>query len=106
MAPPQPVARPESDNGGNGAIKWIGGGIAGLALLGLIGAGTGGGGSLIGALLGGLLGHKLAQGMNKAPTPPAARAAAPATAPAPATTSVQRSGFGTTAASTGVNAGA
>ena len=103
VTPPQPV-RPQAQGGGNSndMLKWVGGGVAAVAVLGLIGAGTGGGG-LLGGLIGGMLGHKLAQGMSKAP---ATAAHAPAAhAPAAATTSVQRSGFGTTSSTSSFSSG-
>jgi hypothetical protein len=105
VEPPQPVGEPASAKGGNNTIKWIGGGALGLALLGLIGAGTSGGGSLLGALIGGLLGQKLAQSATKAQTTAAQRTAAPAPTTAPASTTVQRSGFGTTAATSASSSG-
>lgn len=101
VTPPHPV-RPQAqaaDGSRNDTLKWIGGGLAVAAVLGIVGVGSGGGG-LIGSLIGGLLGQKMAQNMNRAPT----TAHAPdAHAPAAAATSVQRGGFGSTASASGVH---
>lgn len=105
VTPPQRVQpQPQSQGGGNSndTLKWVGGGVAAVAVLGLIGAGTGGGG-LLGGLIGGMLGHKLAQGMNKAPT--TAAHAPSAHAPAAATSTVQRGGFGTTSSTSSFSSG-
>ncbi len=108
VTPPQRV-QPQAQGGGNSndTLKWVGGGVAAVAVLGLIGAGTGGGG-LLGGLIGGMLGHKLAQGMSKAPATAAHAPAAHASgahAPAAAATTVQRGGFGTTSSSSSFSSG-
>lgn len=93
---PEPLPQGGLLASNNGMLKWAGGAVAALFLLGLIGGGTGGGGLLAG-ILGGMMGHKLATSMRGAPT--AAQTAPAAPARATQSTTVQRGGFGSTASS-------
>ena len=112
----QAAAATEPSGGFGGAfssipnpMKWAGGGLAVLALVGML-AGTGlSGGGLLGGLLGGMLANRLMQ--NKAPTA-APHAGAPTSAAAHAggssassTPAVSRGGFGATAGAHGGGSG-
>jgi hypothetical protein len=84
----------------NSTLKWAGGAVAGLFLLGLVSGGLAGGGvggsGILGGILGGLLGNKIANSMRSSPG-----TATPAATPRSAaqSTTVQRGGFGSTGAS-------
>ncbi len=95
---PAPLPQGGLLSSNNSALKWAGGAVAGLFLLGLVSGGTGGGGGLLGGFIDGLLGHKIANSMRTAPS-----TATPASSPAPRaaaqSTTVQRGGFGSTGAS-------
>ncbi len=73
-------------------FKWIGGGLAVMALAVML-AGTGGGGGLLGGLIGGAIASRLMQGTQ---SPAVSRAGG---AHGEAGQSVSRGGFGATAAS-------
>jgi hypothetical protein len=99
MAPaPLPQGGLLSSN--NSTLKWAGGAVAGLFLLGIVSGGLASGGvggsGLLGGILGGLLGQKIANSMRTSPG-----TATPAATPRAATqsTTVQRGGFGSTGAS-------
>lgn len=93
--PDVPRLTPDNAN----RMKWIGGSLAVIFLLGLLSGGTSGAG-LLGGLLGGWLGSRLANN-NTAST-----SAQSATKPGAATTTVQRSGFGSTGSGFGFFSGA
>ncbi len=97
-APGEPPAPSGLLGSNSGALKWIGGSIAAIFLLGLITGGTGGSG-LLGGLIGGLIGSKLANSLRGGSTVATPAAGTP-TAAAHSTT-VQRGGFGSTAGSSG-----
>jgi hypothetical protein len=85
-------------------MKWAGGGLAVLALVGMLGGAGLGSGGFLGGLLGGMLASRLMQ--NKAPAA-APHAGAPTTAAAhnggsaASTQAVTRGGFGATAGAHG-----
>lgn len=89
-------------------MKWAGGGLAVLAIVGMLAGGGLGGGGFLGGLLGGMLANRLMQ--NKAPAA-APHAGAPTTAAAhsggsaASTQAVTRGGFGATAGAHGGGSG-